>query len=217
MAQPGLRRRTQALAGAGVLIAGLAMAVGLPGIGLSQETPGGTGHPRIPNAASLSGERAEAVYQSIRRTIRQNYAASDEPLALAYQSWQRFNRLPYRSPNHGARFVNHYGNDLAADYAKYENLKPLPPGAIVIKDSFLVTRQGVVQTGPLFVMEKMEPGFVSAAGTWRFWMLRSDGSLLGMTGGPDAAKVQFCAECHKSAGPGQDYLYFMPVDARLTR
>ena len=213
----GMVRKTKRAIGiAGLILIGLGAAMTSP-IALSQESQRTAAQPKIANPASLEGEQAESVYQAIRESLRRNYANSGEPEAVAYQSWKRFNAVPYRSPNHGERFVNHYGNDKASEYGKYEDLQPMPQGAIVIKDSFLVTRQGVLKTGPLFVMEKMGPGFVSAAGYWRFWMLRPDDSMLGITQGADARNVQFCAECHKKAGAKHDYLYFMPPGRRLRR
>ncbi len=172
-------------------------------------------HPKIAAPASLSGARAEAVYQAIRGQIRTNYAASGDPVALGYQSWKRYNKTPYRSGPHGERFVNHYANDKAAGYGRFEKLDPLPAGSIIIKDSFTVTRNGVVMTGPMFMMEKMKPGFASAGGNWRFLMLRPNGSLVGMTGGAEASKVGFCADCHKGAGAEHDFLFFMPEHARI--
>ena len=172
-------------------------------------------HPKIAAPASLSGARAEAVYQAIRDRIRTNNAASGDPVTLGYQSWKRYNKTPYRSGPHGERFVNHYANDKAADYGKFENLELLPAGSIIIKDSFTVTRNGAVMTGPLFMMEKMEPGFASAGGNWRYLMLRPNGSLVGMTGSAEAGKVRFCAECHKSAGAERDFLFFMPEQERI--
>jgi len=172
-------------------------------------------HPKIAAPASLSGARAEAVYQAIRDRIRTNNAASGDPVTLGYQSWKRYNKTPYRSGPHGERFVNHYANDKAADYGKFENLELLPAGSIIIKDSFTVTRNGAVMTGPLFMMEKMEPGFASAGGNWRYLMLRPNGSLVGMTGSAEAGKVRFCAECHKSAGAERDFLLFMPEQERI--
>ncbi len=70
-------------------------------------------------------------------------------------------------------------------------------------------------TGPLFMMEKMEAGFASAGGNWRYLMLRPNGSLVGMTGGAEASKVGFCADCHKGAGAEHDFLFFMPEHARI--
>lgn len=172
-------------------------------------------HPKVSNPASLSGPRAESVYQAIRIELRQGYLRSGDPMAAGYQGWNRFNRTPYRSANHGERFVNHYGNAKAAGYAKFEAITPLPTGAVVAKDSFTVTRNGDLMSGPLFLMEKMPSGFKSLAGTWRFIMLRPNGDQIGITGGPGANAVRFCAECHREAGAGRDYLFFMPKEARI--
>ena len=172
-------------------------------------------HPTLVNPATLSGTRAESVYQAIREQMRANYASWGDPVVLAYQGWKRFNKTPYRKKHHGQNYLNHYGNDSAADYAKYENLDPLPPGAIIIKDSFAVSDNGMVKTGPFFMMEKMGSGFVSGAGAWRFLMLRPNGLLVGMTGGIGAKNVQFCADCHKKAGAKRDYLYFLPRELRV--
>ncbi len=172
-------------------------------------------HPKIVDTASLTGARAEAIYQAIRGQISNNYAASGDPVTLAYQSWKRYNKSPYRSGPHGERFVNHFANDKAAGYGKFENLDPLPVGSIIIQHSFADTRHGAVMTGRMFMMEKMETGFASAAGSWRFLMLRPDGSLVGMTGGEDSKRVAFCADCHKTAGAKHDFLFFMPREARI--
>ena len=172
-------------------------------------------HPAIADPANISPHRAEEIYQAIRDQIRDNYAGSGDPLFLEYQTWRRFTRLPYRSPNHGERFVNHYVNRTGERYGEYEKAGSLPAGTIVIKDSFTVTGQGQLRTGPLFLMEKMPAGFASGAGTWRFMMLRPDGTIVGLTGGRNATAVRFCAECHARAGPDHDFLYFMPDEARL--
>ena len=172
-------------------------------------------HPAIAEPATLSDARAEALYQAIRGQMRDVYLASGDPVMLGYQNWTRYNRHRYRSPNHGERFVNHYGNGLAAAYGNFEEGGPLPEGAIVIKDSFTVTKSGVVMTGPMFMMEKMPAGFPSGAGSWRFIMLDGDGNLVGMTDGDGDEKVRFCGTCHRNAGPEQDYLFFLPEEARV--
>lgn len=172
-------------------------------------------HPAIADPANISPERAEEIYQAIRHRLRDQYAQSGDPLFLAYQDWKRFTRLPYRAGSHGERYVHHYANRQAEKYRRYENAGPLPAGSIVIKDSFSVTQQGQVMYGPLFLMEKMPEGFRSAAGTWRFMMLRADGSVVGLTGGRNEAAVKFCADCHAKAGAKHDFLYFMPEEARL--
>lgn len=217
MARQYIDRPNPRILGIGGLIALIAVILVMfsPAAWTQSNDPAPLEHPKVPNSATLTGARAESIYQAVRGQMRNSYLRAGDPIAEAYQTWRRFNRLPYRSPNHGERFVNHYGNQAAAGYAKFENLSPLPVGAIIIKDSFTVTRNGDLRTGPFFMMEKMPPGFPSRAGTWRFMMLRGDGALIGITDGVGADKVRFCGECHNNAGARHDYLYFMPKQARI--
>lgn len=171
-------------------------------------------HMTIADPAALSGDRAEAVYQAIRSQISGNYSVSGDPVVSAYQSWQRYNTAPYRSSLHGERFVNNYANRSAARYARFEKLGAMPPGAIIAKDSFNVTKSGQVLTGPFFLMEKKPPGFNPASNDWLFMMIRPDGGLVGITRGRGSDNVVFCAECHNKAPAGQDNLYLLPKKVR---
>lgn len=171
-------------------------------------------HMVIANPARISGERANAVYLSIRQNMRAHYLASGDPVAAEYQTWRRFNTEPYRSGPHGALFVNHYANGIASAYGRYERVGRLPEGAIVVKDSFVVTRSGEVMTGPLFLMEKRKKGFNPDTNDWLFMMIRPQGTVAGMTNGKNAEAVRFCGKCHNKAPAGQDSLYFMPKDVR---
>jgi len=172
-------------------------------------------HLTIANPASLSGPRAEEVYQAIRDRLGDDYAQSGDPIASQYPTWKRYNKTPYRSTLHGERFVNNYANNVARDYIKYEKLGRLPPGATIVKDSFTVTRQGAILTGPLFLMEKMDAGFNARDGDWRYMMIGSDGTVAGLSGGVNSKNVEFCAECHNTAPASHDRLFFMPDAVRL--
>ena len=63
--------------------------LGLAFVGLSlkaQERPQTLGtHMMIADPASLSGARAEAVYQSIKDTLRRQYMKSGDPVTAAFQ------------------------------------------------------------------------------------------------------------------------------------
>ena len=174
----------------------------------------GRAHATIANPAALSGARAEEVYQAIRANLIEDYAQSGDPVAIRYIGWLRYNRFPYRSARHGERFVNNYANDVAQAYGRFEEVGSLPPGSIVVKDSFWVSDRGAILTGPLFLMEKMPAGFAPADGDWRYMMIEADGTIAGLSGGIRAANVKFCAECHNKAPAASDHLYFMPEDAR---
>ena len=172
-------------------------------------------HLRVVGPASLSGARAESIYQAIRNAMRRNYALSGDPVTLAYQGWQRFSAYPYRSAVHGERFVNNYANETAKRYGHFEKAGQMPVGAIVAKDSFTVTESGNVMTGPLFMMEKKPKGFDPNAGDWLFLMIRPDGTLAGETGNRNTESVAFCVTCHNTAPPAQDHLFFMPPEVRV--
>lgn len=171
-------------------------------------------HMMLADPANMSGDRADAVYLAIRQNMSAHYLASGDPVTGAYQTWRRYNTAPYQSSLHGALYVNNYANATAARYGKYENLGNLPAGSIVVKDSFAVTESGEVMTGPLFLMEKREPGFNVASNDWLFMMVEPNGTVAGITNGANAAAVRFCADCHNMAPKGQDNLYFLPKEVR---
>jgi hypothetical protein len=171
-------------------------------------------HMVIANPASVNGTRAESVYQAIRRNMQTHYLASGDPVMGAYQSWNRYNKVPYRSAPHGELLVNNYANSTAAGYGRYEKIGSLPPGSVVVKDSFIVTDSGEVMTGPLFLMEKREAGFNAASNDWLYMMVHPTGEVAGITNGKNSAAVKFCADCHNKAPKGQDNLLLLPENVR---
>ena len=172
-------------------------------------------HFRVRNAADLEMQEAENIYQGLLKFMVQGYRAAGDPIAEFYVDWARFNTAPYRSATHGQRFVSNYGNEAAEAYGRYEAVGILPPGAILAKDSFSVTREGEVRPGPLFVMEKMEPGFNYVSGDWRYIMIMPDGELFGMTKGVNAERVEYCIDCHL-VQEELDHLFFVPQDHRVS-
>lgn len=171
-------------------------------------------HMMLANPADMSSKRAEAVYLAIRQNMRAHYLASGDPVTGAYQSWRRYNSVPYRSALHGELLVNNYANATASGYGKFETLGRLPAGSVIVKDSFIVTDSGEVMTGPLFLMEKRETGFNAASNDWLFMMVQPTGLVAGITNGTNSAAVRFCAECHNKAAKDQDSLYLLPEDVR---
>lgn len=168
------------------------------------------GHMTVADPASLSGARAEEVYQAIRARLAERYAGAGDPVTQAYQSWRRYNTAPYRSGPHGKRFVNNYANKAASGYGRFEKIGELPEGAMVAKDSFIVAKGGQVLTGPFFLMEKKYDGFNPAGRDWLYMMVGADGALVGITGGEGSKKVEFCGTCHNNAPRGQDGLWLLP-------
>ena len=171
---------------------------------------GPTKHFTLDNPAELSDADAEDIYRRLDGALAKGYRLSDDPVARAYQTWSRFNTAPYRSATHGERFVNNYANGMGRAYGAFEKAGELPPGSIVAKDSFAVTAAGDVFSGPLFVMEKMPPGFNAKSRDWKYTMIMPDGSVFGVTGGADSQNVEFCITCHERAGAENDHLFFLP-------
>jgi hypothetical protein len=200
-------------------LAAIALVVGI----LTLDRPAGVSLPefaqpqrhfRVPNPAALSDLEALSIYDRIQDDMVAGYAASGEPAAAEYTTWRRYNRAPYRSSTHGERFVNNYGNPQATGYGE-PGAGVMPPGAVLAKDSFTVTARGDVLSGPLFLMEKMAPGFSPPSRDWRYSMIMPDGGLVGMTAGVRADQVDFCIGCHTGAGVAADHLYFVPEPYRM--
>jgi hypothetical protein len=177
-------------------------------VGLERWPEGG--HIRVLDPAALSPDEAEKIYQALKPRMISGYMRSGLP-DLDYDGWQRFNKWPYLSAQHGSRFVNVVGNALAADLLRASRTNPLPVGAKVLKDSISVVQSGGVSRGPLFIMEKMAAGFDPENGDWRYTMIMPNGKLFGTTKGEGGAAIGFCAECHASAAD-RDYLFTAPED-----
>jgi hypothetical protein len=174
-----------------------------------------TRHFRVEQPAGLSGADALTIYNRILDDMVAGYRLSNMPDVDAYRNWRRFNTVPYRSAQHGERYVNNYGNDAAKDYRYFEGAGDMPAGAVLFKDSFAVTKRGDVFSGPLFVMEKMQPGFNLSSRDWRYTMIMPDGSLFGITSGEGSDRVEFCVACHKLAGDENDHLFYIPERYRV--
>ena len=174
-------------------------------------------------AGEVTDTRATKTYDSIKSTLAENYAKSLLAAASSYNSWRRYNKAPYVSEHHGGRLVNDYANSAATNYGNLENGDRLPAGSIVAMDSFriipsclpLTITADAVDPGPLFVMEKLDPGFNEETGDWRFTMVMPDGSIYGETNGIGHEQVQFCADCHQDVSKKQDWLFFLPKKYRL--
>ncbi len=168
-------------------------------------------HFEIEEPAELNQQEAEDIYQRLLSGMASGYSESDIPEAAAYLQWQRFNSSPYISQGHGNRFLNNYGNKISKDYLAMEDSFAMPPGSILAKDSFTVTKDGGAFPGALFLMEKMPGGTRPEHGDWRYVMIMPDGSLLGDSLGENPSSMDFCHECHEIVAD-TDYLYGIPEE-----
>ena len=170
-------------------------------------------HFRLRDPARVPLTESARIYAIALSAMRLGYAASGDSSASDYLSWPRYNDMPYLSATHGNHYVNNYANAPAQDYGRFEQAGRLPPGSVVAKDSFAVTRSGGILLGPLFLMEKMPPGFSPVSGDWRYAMVLPSGELVGRTGGPNAHRVEYCIGCHL-AREHTDHLFFIPNERR---
>jgi len=170
-------------------------------------------HYRLRDPKSLDPERAAEIYTIARAAMGIGYPLSGSPVARDYQNWRRYNSAPYLSASHGNHYLNNYANQLALAYGEFEAAGRLPVGAVIAKDSFSVTNSGGILLGPLFIMEKMPPGFNDVSADWKYSLVRSDGTFFGETNGPGAERVEYCIACHL-ARERYDHLYFIPTDSR---
>jgi len=146
--------------------------------------------------------------------MQEAYGVADDPIAGKFLGWWQYSTGPYTSGTHGGRLVMNWGNRAGASYVKYEEAGEMPVGAALAKDSFSIGADGKATLGPLFLMEKMAPGFSEATGDWKYTMIMPDGSTFGTTGGAGDASVTFCNDCHVAVAEDQDYLFFLPEEYR---
>jgi len=170
-------------------------------------------HITIENPKKLSAGEADKVYRTIIDELSGMYALSGDRVAKSYLNWRRYNNGPYLSSTHGNRYVNNYANNKAGDYAGSRKGVKAPVGAIYAKDSFTITKEGMVYGGALFLMEKLASGASPTTANWRYWMILPDGSLLGDSRGDSPEAVNFCHSCHKLVAK-KDHLYFVPKSHR---
>lgn len=172
-------------------------------------------HFSVEGPADLSAADALVIYDKVRDRMVAGYRLSHDRSAESFARWRRFNSAPYRSATHGQRYVNNYANAIGRAYGRYEAAGPMPVGAILAKDSFAVTQRGDVFTGPLFLMEKMPPGFRADAHDWRYSMIMPDGSLFGVTNGEGSERVEFCITCHEAVEEEHHQMFFVPDEYRV--
>lgn len=199
------------------ILAGIAMLDGDPASGGEHPAAAANqpkAHFKVVRPADLMPNTAETIYQNIRGDMAAGYALARLPATRAYITWRRFNKAPYRSATHGARYVSNYANRLGEAYGLFEDAGPLPQGAILVKDSFTATADAAYFAGPIFIMEKMAAGFNRPSGDWRYTMVMPDGSVFGETNGTNAANVSFCIGCHATRA-STDHLFFLPGEYRL--
>ena len=165
-------------------------------------------------AVELSDAESAKIYDCMIEEMQAAYVKSGNGTAKAYTSWRRYSRVAYVSGTHGNRFVQNYANATAQAYGAFEKAGVMPAGAVLAKDSFIVTPKGRVGIGPLFLMEKMPAGFKKASGDWKYSTIMPTGAVMGVTNAKNSKAMNFCYECHMSVAEEQDSMWFLPGDYR---
>ncbi|UCH76281.1 MAG: cytochrome P460 family protein [Rhodospirillales bacterium] len=163
----------------------------------------------------MTDAEAAMAYDCVIGQLRAAYGKSGNAVAADYQGWQRYSRVAYQSATHGGRYVQNYANSKGRAYGAFEKAGRMPVGSTLAKDSFTVGAKGQVSPGPLFIMEKMSAGFNPDGGDWKYTMIMPNGAVFGVTGGKNAAGMQFCVDCHIAVGDDQDSMMLLPEEYRV--
>jgi len=167
---------------------------------------------------TLTTAEANAVYDCLKGEMKTAYAKSGNLWAKWYAQWAKFSTQPYASATHGSRFVHNYASKKAAGpYGKFEKVGTMTRGGVLAKDSFTVTPDGKVSVGPLFLMEKMNAGFMKASNDWRYTLIMPNGQVVGTTRGKGSKNVQFCISCHQAVAEEQDAMLLIPEEYRAKK
>jgi hypothetical protein len=165
---------------------------------------GGLGNPPM----LLGQAEIDATAACLAPALDAALARAEDATIRATRIWRPMSRT-YLASEHGM-FLQVFANAAAAkDYALAERGGKLPQGAAILKRSFRVAADGTAAAGPVFVMERMAPGYDASTNDWRFAVTTPDGPRVGESGGRDADKVAYCAACHRAARV-QDHLFFVP-------
>jgi hypothetical protein len=128
--------------------------------------------------------------------------------------WPRYAAHPYLSADHGGRYVMPLANAAASAFGRFQRVGRMPDGATLALVSFTVADDGRALPGPVYLMEKMEPGFAPALADWRYRMILPDGASFQTTSTPQRDALRFCAGCHGDKGRGTDAMIYPPQELR---
>jgi hypothetical protein len=123
------------------------------------------------------------------------YSASKNSIAQIYQDWHRRDDYPVKSPAHGGHYVAIYANDIAITPPTQQVIAGIAKGSAIATPIFNVGQNGKVSAGPMLIMEKMEPGFNTHGGDWRYTLIAPDGAVLSDNSSTNAGQFNFYKHC----------------------
>jgi hypothetical protein len=167
-----------------------------------------------PDGTPVSLGKTASLFHCLEPLFETMLRLSDISGVEGLLQWPSPAARPYRSADHGDRYVMPYANQAAGAFARLQSVARMPPGAILALPSFTVAGDGEPLPGPLYLMEKQAPGFAPSIGDWRYVMVLPDGTRYETTSTPQRDALAFCADCHLRKGRSSDSLIFPPPDQR---
>jgi hypothetical protein len=169
--------------------------------------------------AATGHHGGEMVYGAAPDAVPGADAGIVERVSDYRKTLHRVSRSAWLSPTHGRRFVQTYVSKGAV--AAYREGEPLPPGTLVVKDSYEGTPDG--PAGPLYIMEKGPKGSAPGTGDWSYalvWDEPTPGNPEGLsapvTWRPGDPGLSSCIKCH-ARFKALDYMGGVPEEMLETR
>lgn len=163
----------------------------------------------------LTGEEAKALYECIAADLHDGYVSGEKPnfpaeFVTTYRGWTLASAFPAAPGFHGGRFLVTWVNEAGAEeYLKYAEDPSIAAGTVIAKESFAVDDAGAVKKGPLFIMQKVEPGTSPQTDDWYYMAVMPNGSPMGFD------PVTACSECHQGNFGHQGGLGYPVEEARV--
>lgn len=149
-------------------------------------------------AGGLSAAAAASVMDCVMAHTR--YGASGHIFARDYLDWDRRDAAPIQSPPHNDRYVAVYANERATTQSPFLSKGKPQLGAVIATPSFSVANDGSVSAGPLVLLEKMQRGFLTYSGNWRYTVIAPDGQIVAVSKSLHHDDLPFCKTCDDAAG-----------------
>jgi hypothetical protein len=141
-------------------------------VGVSTAARGGPSSP----AATDAGARADAGLPAYRTTFTK---ISSQPFASQGHAPGRFEAEVWANDAAKAPLLGQHGD--------------VPVGATVVMEHSERSAAGAPMRGPVYMMEKREPGYDKDHGDWRWLVVGSSGAPV------KEGKIEMCAGCHDDA------------------
>ena len=145
---------------------------------------------------SLTPAEARAAYDCMAPRLHAAYSQSGHALARIYPDFPIPVDSPYVAELLDGRYVQVHANDraLRRDLTLFLD-RDMQVGSILAAPSFTVGPDGILEPGPLTLIEKMGQAFTGPLGNYRYTLIEPDGTITGATNGYGGAQLTICSGC----------------------